>query len=81
MMTSGNPTFDLTLTMTKNSFVMICYAPSNAAYRMSLRVPGAELEGGFSRTLASGGGKSRDPAGHEFVFFLASTQLEARNTE
>ena len=41
---------------------MIFDALSNAAYRVSLRDPGAEIEGGFS-TPPAGGGKSRGPAG------------------
>ena len=44
-MTSGDLTFDLALKMTKG-FVMIFDALSNAAYRVSLRGPGAEIEGG-----------------------------------
>ena len=43
---------------------MIFDALSNAAYRVSLRGPGAEIEGGgFSTTTPAGGGKSRGPAG------------------
>ena len=46
---------------------MIFDALSNAAYRVSLRGPGAEIEGGFSTTTTTtppaGGGKSRGPAG------------------
>ena len=33
--------------MTRSSFVMIFYALSNAAYRVSINSPGAELEGVF----------------------------------
>ena len=44
---------------------MIFDALSNAAHRVSLRGPGAEIEGGgFSTTPPPvGGGKSRGPAG------------------
>ena len=43
---------------------MIFGALSNAAYRVSLRGPGAEIEGGLSRAPPpSGGGKSRGPSG------------------
>ena len=43
---------------------MIFGAPSNAANRLSVRGPGAEIEGGFSRgPPPSGGGKSRGPSG------------------
>ena len=41
---------------------MISDALSNAAYRVSLRGPGAEIEGG-SQQPPAGGGKSRGPAG------------------
>ena len=46
LVTSGDLTFDLTLKVTRSSFVMIFDALSNAAYRVSLRGPGAEIEGG-----------------------------------
>ena len=43
---------------------MIFDALSNAAYRVSLRGPGIEIEGGVSTTPPpAGGGKSRSPAG------------------
>ena len=44
---------------------MIFRELSNAAFRFSLRRPGAEIMGGaFKRPLSpEGGGKSRDPAG------------------
>ena len=45
-----------------SSFVMIFGALSNAAYRVSLCGPGAEIEGG-SQPPPAGGGKSRGPAG------------------
>ena len=43
-MTFGDLTFDLTKN-DRNIFVMIFGALLNAAYRVSLRGPGAELEG------------------------------------
>ena len=47
---------------------MIFDALSNAAYRVSLRGPGAEIEGGFSTTPPpAGGGKSRGPAGRGLI--------------
>ena len=43
---------------------MIFDALSNAAYRVSLRGPGAEIEGGSQQPPPPvGGGKSRGPAG------------------
>ena len=42
LMTSGKLTFNLTW---KNSFVIIFYTLSNAAYRVLIRGPGAELDG------------------------------------
>ena len=43
---------------------MIFGALSNAAYRVSLRGPGAEIEGGSQEPPPpSGGGKSRGPSG------------------
>ena len=43
---------------------MIFDALSNAAYRVSLRGPGAEIEWGFQQQpRPAGGGKSRGPAG------------------
>ena len=47
-MTSGDLTFDL-LKNDRSDFVMIFDALSNAAYRVSLRGPGAEIEGGGSQ--------------------------------
>ena len=45
-MTSGDLSFDLTQTMAWASIsVMILDALSNAAYRVSLRGPGAKLDG------------------------------------
>ena len=42
---------------------MIFVTLSNAAYRLSLRGPEAEIEGGLSRGPPSGGEKSRGPSG------------------
>ena len=42
---------------------MIFGALSNAAYRVSLRGTGAEIEEGSQEPPPSGGGKSRDPSG------------------
>ena len=48
---------------------MIFGALSNAVYRVSLRDPGAEIEGGLSRAPPpSGGGKSRGPSGSGLNF-------------
>ena len=47
-MTSG----DLTLKITEAVLVVILYALSNAGYLVSLRGPGAELEGGAGRGLS-----------------------------
>ena len=62
-MTSGDLTFDLISKMTKwfrNDFGTL----SNAGYRVSLRGPGAEIEGGSQEPLPpSGGGISRGPSG------------------
>ena len=46
-MASSDLTFDLTLKNDQISFLLIFYALWNAVYRMSLRGPGAELEGVF----------------------------------
>ena len=43
-MTSGDLTFDLTQNNDRNSFVMISDALWNAAYRVLLRGPGAEVD-------------------------------------
>ena len=52
----------------RNSFVVIFDALSNAAYRVSVRGPGAELEGGLQNTPSSiGGGKFRRPAGRGLI--------------
>ena len=69
------------LKMTKN-FVMTFDAVSNAAYCVSLRCPGAELErggGGVSTTIPSGCGKPRGPAGRELKCYLyeAMTNFKA----
>ena len=48
-MTSGDLTFDLTKS-DRSYFFLIFDALSNAAYPVSLRGPGAELEGGCSNT-------------------------------
>ena len=45
-MTSGDLTFDLTLKMTRSTFLMIFDELSDAASRMPLRSSGAELDGG-----------------------------------
>ena len=49
-MTSGDLTFDLTKKSDRSDFFLIFDALSNAAYPVSLRDPGAELEGGCSNT-------------------------------
>ena len=48
---------------------MIFDALSNAAYRVSLRGPGAEIEGGSQQQHPppAGGGKSRGPAGRGLI--------------
>ena len=46
---------------------MIFDALSNAAYRVSLRGPGAEIEGGLNTPPPAGGGKSRGPAGRGLI--------------
>ena len=53
---------------------MIFDALSNAAYHLSLRGPGAEIEGG-SHPPSSGGGKSRGPAGRGLIidFIIVNT--------
>ena len=53
---------------------MIFGALSNAAYRVSLRGPGAQLEG-LSRAPPSDGGKTRDPAGRGLTFALILLSL------
>ena len=50
-------------------FVMIFSALSNAAYLVSLRGPGAEIEG-VSQEPPSGGGKSRGPSGRGLTYSL-----------
>ena len=53
---------------------MIFRELSNAAFRFSLRQPGAEIMGGaFKRPPPAGGGKSRGPAGRG----LSVTMLSA----
>ena len=42
---------------------MIFGTLSNAAYRVSLRAPGAELEGGSQEPPPPSGGKARGPSG------------------
>ena len=49
---------------------MIFDALSNAAYRVSLRGPGAEIEGGSQPPPPAGGGKSRGPAGRGLTFVV-----------
>ena len=46
-----------------SSFFMIFDALSSAAYRVSLRGPEAEIEGGLNIPPPAGGGKSKGPAG------------------
>ena len=60
-MTSGDLTFDL-LKNDRSSFVMIFDALSNAAYRVSLRGPGAELDGGVQTSPAGGRSNTHRPA-------------------
>ena len=45
------------------SFAMLFGTLSNAAYRVSLRGTGAEIEGGSQEPPLSGGGKSKGPSG------------------
>ena len=45
LLSSGDLTFDLTKKLTQSLSVIIFDALSIAAYRVSLRGPGAELEG------------------------------------
>ena len=54
---------------------MIFDALSNAAYRVSLRGPGAEIEGGVSTTPPAGGGKSRGPAGRGLNSVTPCTEI------
>ena len=63
-MTSGDLTFDLTKKVTEVIF-LIFDALSNAAYPVSLRGPGAELEGGVFKhpPPPSRAWKSRSPSG------------------
>ena len=49
---------------------MIFDALSNAAYRVSLRGAGAEIEGGLNTPPPAGGGKSRGPAGRGLTLAL-----------
>ena len=57
----------------QSSFVMIFDGFSNAAYRhrVSLRGPGAELDGGLNNSPPhpSGGGKSRGPSGRDLNMY------------
>ena len=63
----GDPNFDLSQKNDRNDFEMIFRELSNAAFRFSLRRPGAEIMGAGVQTppppLPAGGGKSRGPAG------------------
>ena len=52
-MTSGDLTFDLTKKVT-GDFFLIFDALSNVAFPISLRRPGAKLEGGCSNTPQQG---------------------------
>ena len=54
---------------------MIFDALSNAAYRVSLRGPGAEIEGGLLNNPPAGGGKSRGPAGRGLKCIQGPEQL------
>ena len=63
LVTTNDLSFDVWPDLKKRgSFVMIFDAPSNAAYHVSLRGPGAEIEGVLNNPPACGG-KSRGPAG------------------
>ena len=55
---------------------MIFRELSNAAFRFSLRRPGAEIMGGaFKRPPPAGGGKSRGPAGRGLI--VGQVKLQA----
>ena len=60
-MTSGDLTFDLTKKSDRSDFVIMLSALSNAAFCVSLRDPGAELEGGCSNTPPQQGVEIQDP--------------------
>ena len=60
-MTSGDLTFDLTKKVTEVNFFLIFDALSNAACPVSLRGPGAELEGGCSNTPPQQGVEIQEP--------------------
>ena len=66
ILTPGDPNFDLSQKNDRNDFEMISRELSNAAFRFSLRRPGAEIMGGGRSNAPpppAGGGKSRGPAG------------------
>ena len=59
---------------------MIFGALSNAAYRVSLHGPGAEIEGGGSQEPPpSGGGKSRGPSGRGLIYERLRSLRSLRN--
>ena len=61
-MTSGDLTFDLTKKLTEVISSLFFYALSNAAFRVSLRGPGAELQGGvFKHPPPQQGVEIQDP--------------------
>ena len=62
-MTSGDLTFDLTKKSDRSDFFLIFDALSNAAFPVSLRDPGAEVEGGVQTPPPSRALKSRTPSG------------------
>ena len=59
-MTSGDLTFDLAKKVTRSNFFLIFDALSNAAFPVSLRGPGTELERGCS-TPPQQGVEIQDP--------------------
>ena len=70
ILTPGDPNFDLSQKNDRNDFEMIFRELSNAAFRFSLRRPGAEIMGGGRSNAPpppAGGGKSRGPAGRGLI--------------
>ena len=76
-MTSGDLTFDLTKKRDRSDFFLIFDALSNAAFPVSLRGPGAELEGGVQTPPQQGveiQDPQRDDSNSYIMIHIHSTQ-------